>query len=59
MYNRQQGNRGFGGGFIVPFVLGGITGSLISNNNNRYYPYPYPYPYPYYVQGYGTPYYYY
>ena len=40
--------RGFGGSF-VPFVLGGVVGSLLTNNR-QYYPYPYPvqyYPYPY------------
>lgn len=43
------------GGFIFPFLLGGVTGAAIApafyNNNNRpvyyYQPYPYPY-YPYY-----------
>ncbi len=48
--NYRNNNRNFGGP-IVPFVLGGIVGSIWSNNN-RYYPYPvYPmpyYPYPYY-----------
>lgn len=45
-YNHFNNNRGFGGP-IVPFVLGGIVGSIWSNNNNRYYPYPV-YPMPYY-----------
>ena len=40
----NNGHRGFGGPF-VPFILGGIVGSLWSNN--RYYPYPV-YPMPYY-----------
>ncbi len=50
----------FGGGFIVPFVLGGITGSLITNRPNYYgpaipQPYPVPYPIPYsYQQPYQT-----
>lgn len=48
--------RGFGrpphngfGGNLFPFVLGGVVGSLITNNRRPYY-YPYPpyyYPYPY------------
>ena len=51
MNPRFNGDRGFGGP-IVPFVLGGIVGSMWSNNN-RYYPYPvyqmpYYYPYAYY-----------
>ena len=42
-------NRGGFGGPFIPFVLGGIVGSIWSNNNNRYYPYPvYPAPMPYY-----------
>ena len=42
------------GGFLGPFILGGITGGLISPffYNNRPY-----YPYPNYYYGYG-PYYY-
>lgn len=47
------------GGFVFPFLLGGVTGAALApafwNNGygyNRppaYYPYqPYPYPYPYY-----------
>ena len=47
-------NNGFGGN-IFPFVLGGVVGSLLTNNRrpNYYYPYlmyyyPYPYPYTYY-----------
>ena len=45
----NNSHRGFGGPF-VPFVLGGIVGSLWTNNNRYYYPYPvYPMPYyPYY-----------
>lgn len=39
------GNRFFGGGFLGPFILGGITGSLIGP---PLYPRPYPiYPAPY------------
>ena len=51
--------RGFGppprggiGNSLFPFVLGGVVGSIITNNNRRPYYYPYPvqyyYPYPYY-----------
>ncbi len=49
-FNRNMPNRTyrngdrFGGGFIVPFVLGGITGSLINNRPNYYGPVPQPYP---------------
>ena len=55
----QNNDRFIGGGFAVPFLLGGITGGLVSPlfyggynrpyyNYNYYYPYPYP-PYrPYY-----------
>lgn len=46
-FNRN--NRFLGGGFVVPFVLGGITGGLIANNrpNNFYYPNPIFYNNPY------------
>ena len=57
-YNNRPNNsndRFFGGGFAIPFVLGGITGGLIANNRPNYpvyypyYPYYQPYrPYPYY-----------
>lgn len=51
--------RFFAGGFLGPFVLGGITGGLLApafNNNrpiyNNYYPsYPPYYPYPPYYYG--------
>ena len=51
-YNNSD-NRLIGGGFAGPYLLGGITGGLISPlfygrpyyNNNYYYP-PYPRPYP-------------
>ncbi len=50
-YNNNSNDRFFGG-FAVPFVLGGITGSLLTpryNNYPMYYsPYPYYQPYPYY-----------
>lgn len=42
-------NNGFGNN-IFPFVLGGVVGSILTNNRRPYY-YPYPmyyYPYPYY-----------
>lgn len=48
---RQYGNQNrIAGGFLGPFILGGITGGLVSplfygNRPNYYYP-PYPY-YPY------------
>ncbi len=41
---RGNGNRG---GFFVPFILGGIAGSLWNNRPNYYYPVPSPYYYPY------------
>ncbi len=38
-------NRFIGGGFLGPFILGGITGGLLAPS---FYPRPYPpYPYPY------------
>lgn len=55
---QNQDNRFIGGGFLGPFILGGITGGLVSplfyNNNygrpyyNNYYYYPYPVYPPYY-----------
>ena len=41
---RPRGNdRIIGGGFAVPFLLGGITGGLLSRPNNYYGSYqPYP-----------------
>jgi len=38
------GNRFIGGGFLGPFVLGGITGGLLAP---AFYPRPIPYPAPY------------
>lgn len=36
MFNRRRfpigGNRFFGGGFLGPFILGGITGGLLAPN---------------------------
>ena len=52
----NQNDRFVGGGFLAPFLLGGITGGLLAPAfyprpyyNNYYYP-PRPYPYygPYY-----------
>lgn len=45
-------DRIIGGGFAAPFLLGGLTGALLTPNfyQRPYYPYqPYPYypPYPY------------
>lgn len=38
---RRFDDRFFGGGFVGPFILGGITGSLIASNRpNNFYPYP-------------------
>lgn len=50
----MPGNRFFGGGFLGPFILGGITGGLLAPSfGPRPYPvYPGPFPpygpYPYY-----------
>lgn len=38
----QSGNRFIGGGFLAPFLLGGITGGLLAP---AFYPRPYPIPY--------------
>jgi len=66
--NRRGNNRFIGGGFAVPFILGGITGGLLSRPNNfgggYPVPAPYPVPYPYYVNSnypytYSENYYYY
>ena len=54
--NNNSDDRFIAGGFLGPFLLGGITGGLVSPlfynqrpyyNNNYYYP-PYPRPYPIY-----------
>ena len=62
-YRVQNSNddRLIAGGFLGPFLLGGITGGLVSPlfynnprpyyNNNYYYP-PYPRPYPPYPRPY-------
>ena len=57
--NQNNNDRFIGGGFLGPFLLGGVTGGLVAplfyggyNNrpyyNNYYYPYPYPVYGPYY-----------
>ena len=38
-YRGPVGNRFIGGGFLGPFVLGGITGGLLAP---AFYPRPYP-----------------
>lgn len=62
IYNRRSQNnyyhsndRFIGGGFLGPFILGGITGGLLAPAfypsplpPRPFPPYPYPYPYPYY-----------
>lgn len=48
VYNRpmyQNNNRLIGGGFAAPFLLGGITGAVLTPYFYRPYP-PRPYPYP-------------
>lgn len=51
-YNENDGDRLIGGGFVGPFILGGITGGLLAPAFYRprpYYPQYYsPYPPPYY-----------
>ena len=58
--NRRNNDRFIGGGFAVPFILGGITGGLLSRPNfgGPYpVPSPYPVPMPYYVNNsYNYPY---
>ena len=49
--NYNPNNRFIGGGFAVPFLLGGLTGGLLAPAfyPRPYYPYPpYPRPYPMY-----------
>lgn len=56
MINQNNDERFFGG-FLGPFLLGGITGGLVAplfNNNNGYYMQP-----PYYTNNYYYPPYYY
>lgn len=51
-YIRRRNDRLVGGGFFGPFILGGITGALVTplfyNNRPNYYYQPYPYYGPYY-----------
>lgn len=58
---RHNNDRFFPGGFVVPFVLGGITGSLLTRPN-YYVPFQ-PYPMPFYINNtypnYSENYYYY
>lgn len=58
--NMNNGDRFIGGGFLGPFLLGGITGGLLAPS---FYPRPIvygpiyrPYPVPYYPNNYQTPY---
>ncbi len=50
-YQNYNNDQRIVGGFLGPFILGGITGGLISplfyQNNRPVYYYPYPYYYPY------------
>ena len=58
IYNTMNGDRFIGGGFLGPFLLGGITGGLVAPT---FYPRPIPYPpYPQYnsYQSYSYPTYY-
>ena len=65
-FRNNRNDRFFGGGFAVPFLLGGITGGLLSRPNNYYgggpypvfVPYSYNYNYPAYPT-YSQNYYYY
>ena len=54
MMYRQGNDERIAGGFVFPFLLGGVTGAALApsfwgNNNNRpvYYYTPMPYYYPY------------
>ena len=58
-YGNQINDTRLGGGFVVPFLLGGLTGGAIVgsrpngyNRPNYYYP---TYPYPYYNSNYYYP----
>lgn len=46
--NMYRNNNRIFGGFAVPFILGGITGSLLARPNYYYPGYTYPYYYGYY-----------
>lgn len=53
-FRNNRNDRLFGGGFAVPFLLGGITGGLLSRPNNFYGGYqPFPVVIPF---GYSTTY---
>lgn len=43
--NFNNNDRFIGGGFIAPFLLGGIAGSLVTRPNYGYPVYPQPIPY--------------
>lgn len=53
-YPYNNGDERFFGGFLGPFILGGITGGLVAplfnNNQGVYYP-----PQPYYMNNYYYP----
>ena len=54
-HNNFHGGNRFLGGPVVPFLLGGVVGSLWANNNNNnnFVAYPiYPYPMYYYPRYY-------
>ena len=55
-YNQKPNNDRFiGGGFLGPFILGGLTGGLVAPffyGNRPNYNYYYPYPTTYYYGGY-------
>ena len=57
MYNYRYYNQNddrFVGGFVFPFLLGGVTGAALAPNfwggRQNYYYYPQPYYYPYYYR---------
>jgi len=39
-FGNHRGNRFIGGGFVGPFILGGIAGGLIANNRPNNFSYP-------------------
>ena len=57
MYNNYKyikNDDRFVGGFVFPFLLGGVTGAALAPNfwggRQNYYHYPQPYYYPYYYR---------